>query len=419
MRRAIAISFLLASRLALADADPDLAETYIETPLVDEVGARWELDGHLAGTRDANGDAIEGSVGAWFGLAHTKQCQLVGIGGQLDLRSGDRPLTIQQSATICFLAAEGGGYGAVDHRLEWDVVPRLLAIPTRVPGPQRSETIGVKLAGGPVPDEIPGIESRGGAIEFRIGVGWNEAHWDLRALFGLWIRDFTKRYADDGPPIHTEAFGMWVEGLTSEERIGMARAQTDVGGLHFLLAKIDGIRLGAGFRLGGRLGAWLAAAGSYRLADLPSATAPATSKDEKSHVKSLPTGEGGVWVEHDLVGSFVGKLAAEAKADPAWNGRMVVDERATASIEGSAGDLTARLAASIAYTHVISALDRAGFENGGVSFEASYELADGIDVRTRIEAGRSVYGPDATFDHPTWGTQAMVMLAGHIERGPR
>jgi hypothetical protein len=236
----------------------------------------------------------------------------------------------------------------------------------------------------------------------------------------LWLRDFTKRYGDSGPPIHAEAFGVTLEGMVSNEYVDMWKDISDVAGLHFLLAKIDGIRIGGGFRLGGRLGAWLAFVTFDRdRADEPiPAPGQMAPKDTNYRSSAVTIGDGGVWLEHDLAGSLVGKIAAEAKSDAAWNGRMMVDERATASIDGELGKLSAKLAASIAYTQMISARDRTGFGNGGMSFEASYGLVDGVDLRARIEAGRTVYGPNATFDSPTWGTQGSIMLAGHLEHGP-
>ena len=175
--------FLVLSASLPAFADPSASDTreaemlYEAVPVrSDQLGWRFRADALAAALATTDGKDRQaggaGAVSAEVALAATPDCDIVSVGGQLATRSDDRVVSAQQWASVCPLG--GDGNLTFDHRLEWDVTPRLLAEPRLRPGVQRRETVAFNVFGSMRP--IPGHdwEQQGGTLRLEFEAGWAE-----------------------------------------------------------------------------------------------------------------------------------------------------------------------------------------------------------------------------------------------------
>jgi hypothetical protein len=348
-----------------------------------------------------------GTVSAEVGLAATPDCDLVAAGGQLATRSDDHVVSAQQWASICPLG--GDGNLTVDHRLEWDVSPRLLAAPRLRPGSQRRETIGVSMYGStrPLYDRgpltlLPERDwEQGGTMRLEVQVGWSDhdTSADVRPVFDVVLRNY-RHDEDDGPPLTLALFTARLEG----NLVAHAPDAPTVVSLSSDLARVEGVRAGR-VRFGGRLGGRV--------------VMQAVGREMTYRQQGWFIGEADASAEYDLVRGLTTRLAGERAGWPAYDGRYVVDDRVTWSLFGHRGRLSGRLDVSAASTHLLAIGDRHDVTTGGVTTESELDLGAGFGVKLRSELGRSVYARGATLDEPRWASETLLMLAAHLEHSRR
>lgn len=388
----------------------EAAMLYDFRPLhADELGWRWRLDAIAAGIADSDSDtrvAGAGSVSALVGVTASPDCDLVSVGGQLAMRSDDRVLAAQQTASLCLLGGNGkpptDGHLSIDHRLEWSVRPRLLA-PLRLrPGYQRRETVGVDFAGSHVPlDSQPGVPDtqwlQAGEFRLETEVGWSDTTTDpadVRVMFDIIeFRAYRKDYPD-GPPLGIAFFAPRLDALfLAGDPLGRTNA-----GLAGDLARLDGWRVGD-IRLGARLGG--------RVADQARGT-KATYSDRLSTVA-----EGGVSAEHDIARGLTTRLAADRRSWPAFDTRLVIENRATWSLAYAGAPFHAHLDVFAARTKLVDISGTTNMNLGGVVGDADLDVGRGFALALHSEAGRSPYALGAVLDQPRWASETMLMLATH------
>ncbi|MGE5182874.1 MAG: hypothetical protein ACM31C_12455 [Acidobacteriota bacterium] len=418
MRAGAMLAVLAISRVAAADGaiEPsdsrEAAMRYDFRPVrSDELGLRWRLDAIAAGLASTGSDtqlAAAGSVGALVGVTASPDCDLVSLGGQLAMRTDDRVLAATQTASLCLLGGSGkppsDGHISIDHRLEWSVRPRLLA-PFRLrPGYQRRETVGLDFAGSHVPFHERGPQSavpntewlRGGELRLETEVGWSDTGGpaDVRIMFDvIEFREYRKDYPD-GPPLTIAVLAPRLDALVLP---GDALDRTNAG-LAADLARVEGVRVGD-VRLGGRLGGRVA---------VQSRGQRATYAQQANVV-----GEAGVSAEHDLAPDFTMRLAGDRRSWPAFDTRLVVDDRATWSLAYAREPFRAHLDLFAARTHVLDIGARKDFTIGGAVADADLDVGKGFSLGLHSEAGRSVYALGAILDQPRWASETMLMLATH------
>lgn len=371
----------------------------------DQLGWRFRVDAVAAALATTDGKDRQaggaGSVSAEVGLAATPDCDIAAIGGQLATRSDDRVVSAQQWASFCPLG--GDGNLTFDHRLEWDVTPRLLAQPRLRPGVQRREIVGFNVMGSmrPVPDHAD-WDQQGGTLRLEVDVGWAEhaPTGDLRPMMDVVLRNFRHDYGDGGPPLTlatiTARFEVMV--VTGDP------AAPSVGSLSGDLARIEGVRA-AGLRFGGRLGGRVV---------------PESAGTMTTYQQTLYTiAEGGVSAERDLARGVTMRLAGDRSGWPVWDGRFIVDDRATWSLLAQHRRFSARLDVAAAATHVLQIDGERTVATGGVTAEGQLALGAGIGLQLRSEVGRSVYAAGATLDDPRWASETWLMLAAHTEHRGR
>jgi hypothetical protein len=409
---------LIVSSSMPAFAEPTASDTresamlYEFVPLrADQLGWRFRADALAAALATTDGkdrhEGGAGTVGAQLGLGATPDCDIVAAGGQLATRSDDRVVSAQQWASVCPLG--GDGNLTFDHRLEWDVSPRLLAAPRLRPGVQRRETIGFNVFGSmrPLVDRGPLTTlperdwQQGGTLRLEFQYGWADQAptGELQPMMDVVLRNFRHDYGDDGPPLTIAAITGRLEALivTREPKA------PSVASLSGDLARVEGVRVG-GVRLGGRLGGRLV---------------PETDGMMRTYKQQLwVIGEGAASVERDLVHGVTTRLALERRGWPVWDGRFVVDDRATWSLFAHHDRLSGRVDVAAAAAHVLQIGEQHAVAMGGVTAEGQLELGAGFGLKLHSELGRSVYAPGATLDAPRWASETLLMLAAHVAHHP-
>ncbi len=377
----------------------------------DQLGWRFRADLLAAALATTDGKdrqgAAAGTVSAQVSLGATPDCDVVSVGGQLATRSDDRVVSAQQWASLCPLG--GDGNLTFDHRLEWDVSPRLLAAPRLRPGVQRRETVGFNVFGSirPLHDREPSTVperdwQQGGTLRLEVQVGWtdHEDTGEVRPLMDVVLRNFRHDYGDDGPSLTLSAITARLEALV----VTGAPMAPSVASLSADLARVEGVRIG-GVRLGGRLGGRIV---------------PETRGSRMTYQQELWfVGEAAASVECDLARGLTARLAGDRRGWPAWDGRFVVDDRVTGSIFTAPGRLSGRLDIAAARTSLLQIGDRHDVATGGITAESQLDLGAGFALKLRSELGRSVYTAGATLDEPRWASETLLMLAAHAEHHTR
>ena len=205
MRRA---AWCLVFATRVASADDDMRESAIaadEIRLVgrDELGLRYKLDVVAAGLSRTESDARrEGGAAAataHVGITTSGRCELVGIGGMASARTDEEVLAMSQWASVC-LAWDASGYTSLDHRLDWDLTPRLLATPRFRTGPQRRETIGWDFVGTTIriredePSEEYEEHLQQGWLRVQTAVGWidGDPRYDVDVGMNVLLRTYIR-----------------------------------------------------------------------------------------------------------------------------------------------------------------------------------------------------------------------------------
>lgn len=350
-----------------------------------------------------------GSVGGELAISHAA-CDLFVAGGQADLRSGDSPLSFQQWASFCPLA--GDVRITIEHHLAYDVRARLLAPPRQRPGDQRMETVTFDLAGFRERVNDPGPLSLAPppaawialmAARTEVSVGWQASTpapvttIDLQATQEMYAFGYQKARADEGPPLD-----LWILGaralILTHDTGTMAQVAT--------AARMDAFKLKdarlAGLRVGGDLGIAMGIA----------------SDGSDSRVGSMMTGVGAVTVERDVVQSTDAAITLSARVArdvwPLWDGRVVIDDRATLGYGQRRRKLRLRGEVSAARSHHLAHDSTLTSGNtGGLTTIAEYEVNRHLTVRSRNELGWSVYAAGATVDAPVRAVEAMVTAVVH------
>lgn len=395
-----------------AFADPSASDTR-EAAMIedatwvrrDELGWRFRVDALAAALATTEGKDRHaggaGTVSAEVGLAATPDCDLAALGGQVATRSDDRVVSAQQWASVCPLG--GDGNLTFDHRLEWDVTPRLLAAPHLRPGVQRRETVAFNVQGSlrPVP-EHEDWQQQGGALRLGFQYGWADGAptGDLRPMMDVVLRSFRHGYGDDGPPLTIAAITTRLEGML----VTGDPAAPDVMSLSGDLARVEGVRA-AGLRFGGRLGGRIVAESAGTMATY--------------QMRTWAVGEADASAERDLARGWTTRLAVERHGWPVWDGRFVVDDRATWSVLTRHERWSAHLDLAAARTHLLQLQGDPIVPTGGVTAEGQVVLGHGVGLQLRSELGRSVYAPGATLDEPRWASETWLMLAAHSEHHSR
>jgi hypothetical protein len=304
-------------------------------------------------------------------------------------------VSAQQWASVCPLG--GDGNLTLDHRLEWDVTPRLLAAPRLRPGVQRRETVGFNVLGSMRP--MPGHEDwqqQGGTLRLEVDVGWaaGAPTGDLRPMMDVVLRNFR----------HDQ---ITLAAITARLEVLMVTgdpAAPSVASLSGDLARIEGVPAG-GFRFGARLGGRVV---------------PESDGTMATYRQRLwAIGEGDASVERDLAHGAVTRLALERHGWPVWDGRFVVDDRVTWSVQATRARWSGRIDLAAAATHLLRIDGEHVVPTGGVTADGRLALGDGFALELRSEVGRSVYAPGATFDTPRWASETLLMLAAHAEHHTR
>src|SRR5690349_16405150 len=158
---------------------------YDATPLrSDEVGLAWRAEALAAalattGNGSTDGSSLSGGVASVAGevaVTGASDCDAVTAGGQLTGRSDDRTLAAQQWTTVCPLG--GDGFIRLENLVEWDVQPRLLAVPRFRAGQQRRETFAFVMFGSKrnARGELSFLEPtdwwQGGEMRMELKFGW-------------------------------------------------------------------------------------------------------------------------------------------------------------------------------------------------------------------------------------------------------
>lgn len=388
-----------------SDTREDLLRAEIEPITRADLGLRWRAD-LIAAALATTGDDVRGSGGlgaasAEVALTSGSTCDVAAAGGQVTGRSDDRTLSFQQWASVCPLG--GNGHVAFDHRLEWDVAPRLLAAPRLRPGQQRRETVGFDFFGSTVRTNDQGplvlVPSppeweQGGQARMEVQIGWSEAHDtdEVRAMMDVVLRTWRRDY-DDEPALALTVVTARLEVLTRPGPVDLGSAAS----LSAEAGRVEGLRLGHGLRFGARLGG--------RFVGL--------SKDRGTHhaLTTYIIGEGSLSLERDLSRRLTVRLAGDRQGWPAWDGRFIVDDRATLSVFGSHRRVRGRIDLSAARTHLLEVHDQHAVSTGGLAAEASLPLGRHLTLRARSEAGRSVYAAGASLDAPIWASESLLLLA--------
>ena len=407
MRVRIALLIVLTSLPAFAEPGaPGAGDTreaamlYDVVPVRrDQLGWRFRVDALAAAIATTDGKERHGggagSVSAEVGLAATPDCDIAAIGGQVATRSDDRVVSAQQWASVCPLG--GDGNLTFDHRLEWDVTPRLLALPQLRPGVQRREVVGFNVMGSmrPMPEHAD-WDQQGGVLRLEVGVGWaaGASSGDVRPLMDVVLRNFRHDYGDGGPPLTLATITARFEVLMVTGDV----AAPSVGSLSGDVARIEGVRA-AGLRFGARLGGRVV---------------PETVGSMATYQQRLwAIGEGGVSAERDLARGVTMRLAGDRGGWPVWDGRFVVDDRATWSVLAQRRRLSARIDLAAAATHLLQIDGERTVATGGVTAEGQLVLGAGFGLKLRSEVGRSVYAAGATLDEPRWASETWLMLVAH------
>jgi hypothetical protein len=348
------------------------------------------------------------SLGAEIAISH-EACDLFVAGGQADVRSGETPLSFQQWASFCPLS--GDVKLAFANQLAWDVRARLLAPPRLRPGEQRQDTFSFEMTGtrdrvndpGPLslvpppPEYLAFVASK-----LDLTVGWDAGApgpLDISVTEALYAANYTRERADNGPPLD-----LWVLGARATI-LSYEGGMPDGGGFASA-ARMDAFRLAgariAGLRVGADLGLGMGFASD--------ADTPRTS--------SLLTGTGGVSVERDFLRGKdeIGTLGVTAARDlwPLWDGRVVIDDRATLAYGFRHHALRVRGELAGARTHLLATDGRLTAGNsGGLTTVAEYDVGKHLTLRSRNELGWSVYAPGATADAPRRAVEAMVTAIVH------
>jgi hypothetical protein len=397
-----------------APSDTREAVLFVITPATTgTLGWTWRADAAgaalttLAGGAATSGAAATASVEV--GLAEPG-CDLVAAGGQIDTRSDDVALSAQQWGSLCLLGSDDGASISLDHRLEWDVTPRLLSAPRLRPGRQRHETVGIDVVGsteplhpappnGPPPS--PADSQQDGTARLEVATAWGgDDPSDVALTFDAVLRTFRHAY-DAGP---TRDVSVWAQRLDVMFHDNPAEPGTVVA-LALDPVRISGLRW-QGVRLGARLG------GQVVLG--PPAARTVGAAGDAMDPSHLLVAEAGASIEGDLARGMMVRLAGDRRSRPVWDGRLAIDNRLTASWTVTRRHLRAHVDATAALTRLVAARDRhVDVGTGGVVAEAELDVDPQVTLKARAESGRAAYAVGATLDAPRWATEGLVMLAVH------
>lgn len=360
----------------------------------------WRLDAiaasTAAGTRDERTGDGALSVGAELAVSG-ELCDFLAAGGQLDLRTGARAMAVQQWASACLLS--GAFTLVLDHRLVWDVEPRLLAPPRLRPDSNRQETVGLTSAvSTDLRDDLPRHRHHVELARFRVAptVTWTpEAvdDFDLSIALDLAFIRYLRTPRDGTLPAELTIVGASV-GVTTPAIVGEWRYAHTV---ELDVVRAEGWRW-AGLRWGASLG--VGDAVTQR------------SVDMTHELGSAMVGRAGASVERDL-GPLVARLDAGRHLWPTYDGRAVIDDRVRASLAGDVGPWRGRLELAAARARLVAPDGLTTTDQGGVAVALSRALGDHATARAHVEVARSVYAPGASFAAPRWGAEALASIELH------
>ena len=403
--RVALVSTLTLTGVAHADVVEPLdtresALLYDATPLrSDEVGFAWRAEA-LAAALATTGNGSTGglaSASGEFAVTGAGDCDAVTAGGQLAGRSDDRTVSAQQWASVCPLG--GDGFIRVDHLLEWDVQPRLLAAPRFRAGHQRRESIALDFFGSQrnVRGDLSLVEPRdwwqGGQFRLELQFGWLDTTGmtEVRALFDIVLMHWLHKQAG-GSIFKLAIFAPRLDALFVEDLPG----DPGMGTLAVDLGRIENVELGP-FHIGGRLGG--------RVGGI------SVGREETFRTTFVTVGEGGIYIERELADRVTTRLAGDRLSFPTYTGGLAIDDRATWSLTAERGRFRGKLELAAASTHLINVAKRKDIANGGVTVEAEYDLGHHVALAARSEAGKSVYAKSATLDEPRWASETQLVLA--------
>lgn len=406
------VALILGLLTTAAAADPlDLRQSTLREPepelSIADVRFTWRTD--LIAAMRNDGAALAQDLSASAELAVTgSDCDFVAAGGQADLqRTAEAPLALQQWASVCPLS--GVARIAIDHRLVWDVRPRLLAPPRLRPDGNRSETVGVEMSlwrekpvnpynRMPSPREY----ARMGATRAEITAPWSEdgAALDLAMTVRMDAIHYTRERLDGSPPfeLHVMTIAADVMGAAEPAMDVAGRTPSTASALRFDAGRVEGVRLGGGVRLGAALGF---------------GDAMIMYGGRTPGMVDALVGRAGLSLERDLAGV---RARVEAGRDlwPTWDGRAVIDDRVTASAAGAIGGVRGRIALSAAAARLLTAGGTLTTTTvGGLSASGERALTGCLTARGYLEVGRSVYAAGASFEAPRWAAEGMLSLQLH------
>ena len=372
---------------------------YDATPLrSDEIGFAWRAEA-LAAALATTGNGSTGGVASVSGevaVTGASDCDAVTAGGQLTGRSDDRTLAAQQWTTVCPLG--GDGFIRLENLVEWDVQPRLLAMPRFRAGRQRRETFAFVMFGSKrnARGELSFLEPtdwwQGGEMRMELQFGWLPSTGldEVSAVMDIVLRHY----------LHTQRDGSIFDWSLFAARLDAVFADgpgdPSTGTLTVDLGRIENVHAGpvhVGGRLGGRLGG------------------VAVGREETYRMQHVAVGEAGVYAERELIDGVTTRLAGDRTGAPTYNGELAIDDRATWSLLVKRGRLRASLALAAARTTLIHATHNTAVANGGLTLAAEYTLNKYFALAARSEAGKSVYARGATLDEPRWASETQLVLA--------
>jgi hypothetical protein len=407
--RLLVVLAVLAPAAARAEPAAETRERQLRDPAVeyDLLPLRrvsWRLDAIAAQTTDLGDGTVLGglaTVGGEVAVANDV-CDVVVAGGQLGVASADDgTLSAEQWLSTCPVGGDRRiTYG---HLLQWDTRPALLAAPQLRPRGNRRYTSTVRITTGSkrLNDQGPLVLAPSapeylliGGAEMGSAIDWA----DGRVAASGFSVDFEFIGLRREPLDGSEPLELWFGAAGTEVAMltdldGRGRGQIATMTLDAI--RFSGIPLG-GARLGGRLGLGIESVGIKE----PDARAGATAIDGEAAL-SLDADPGGVHV----------RLDAGRSHWALWDGRAVIDDRATLSISRTQGRLRLRADLFAARTHLFGLDGLTAAASGGATAVAETDLGRHATVRIRSDLGRGFYTRNATFEDPRWGAEILATLA--------
>ncbi|MEZ4400811.1 MAG: hypothetical protein R3B06_12370 [Kofleriaceae bacterium] len=393
-------------------AEPDTVERALrDVALVDDDARGF----HAQGFAQLGADQIEASGAVGGELRYQGRCDYVRVGAQARIgASASARVSAEQWASVCLPIT----VMEIEHHLEWDVHPTLLAPLGLRPELNRRETLrfhwrplraslprllaamergeAAKQGEPPPPPRTPAEEAQlpqGDVILMDVEVRHTQL-WDASGRGDA-------AYLDQVEAIPIE----YVNGPFSLIIASGGGEFNDAGAIiHVWGVKLEGLALGP-VRASGGLGIASGSAGAW------------VSSVEREIAVTAPRGLVALAIGD---GATTAEVRATHDVSMAPGGFVTVDARLVAALDHAAGATRLTVDAAVARTtaHVPGRPTPAAGLTGGGAVAIARRLARHLDASARVEVARSFYAtPMALRDlTPAWGVSAFAGLQGTVGR---